>query len=216
MSLSKSHTPHQVQSSKSSQFNQAPSWWQAGPDVAAVCQSPQPAFFCVRHCAEWPQVLWTILRLEPAVLPYALSLLFPRLFSLPVGWMSKHFFPFKLGTLSTTNLSAELQKFLLKLQVSLSWVNCWLLLYVNITVEWLRTLSLRACCAPENAHYESSNSAFLVTWCWVFLLMQFSNSCDLILPNAESIGQKSLHQWCSTFSERKDNPQHSPNNEMDV
>lgn len=104
MSLSKKvTTPHQVKSNPV----------RAGSSIRPLCdgklvqmwllfcQSPQPAFFCVRHCVEWPQVLWTILHLDPAVLPFALSLLFPPLasahFSLLVAWMSKQFLPFKLG-----------------------------------------------------------------------------------------------------------------------
>lgn len=94
-----------------------------------------------------------------------------------VSWMKQFFFPLRWERPCRPPISAQIPK-----NSSISfYLTEWTANLFCMTVKWLHALSPSACCAPENAHYENTYSAFLVQWlCRMFLLMQPSNNPDLI------------------------------------
>lgn len=108
-----SRTPHQVKRSpiKAVSPSLMANWSRCG------CSLPGPTVFsCVRHCAEWPQVLRSVLRLD-CLLHSAFSSLCFRLFT----WVNKFFLSAgkNLGMQNLTGIFLKLHRFDLNLKKGL-------------------------------------------------------------------------------------------------
>lgn len=108
-----SRTPHQVKCSpiKAVSPSLMANWSRCG------CSLPGPTVFsCVRHCAEWPQVLRSVLRLD-SLLHSAFSSPCFRLFT----WVNKFFLSAgkNLGMQNLTGIFLKLHRFDLNLKKGL-------------------------------------------------------------------------------------------------